>query len=435
MAPVPKDPARPLVAVAISHRSASAALRERLFEIEPDPDALLAGVRAGGIAEAMVLSTCERLELWAGASEAAAQAGFLNLLSARTGIAAATLREHCSCHSGEDAVRHVFAVAASLDSQVVGEPQVLGQVKDCHRQAAAAGLMGPTLEAVLQAAYGAAKRVRAETPLAQQPVSIAASALLVAGDVHGDLRRRGALLLGLGEMGEFLAAEFRDAGLRDLVIVHSSLARSEAAARHMGCHFRPWEELPEALAAADIVIAAMGTGRYAVTTALAAAALKQRRREPIYFIDTALPGDIDPAVGALDGAFVFNLTDLERVARQGRATREAATAAAWRILGDEIAGFQRRRAERAAGPSVAALRRRFEDLRAEVLADSRLDAAAATRLLINRLLHDPSEVLRQAAAEAAAPGEATGAASEADLETALNRLFRLERGTGGEEDR
>ncbi len=413
-----------LVAVGISGRSASAVLRERLFASEPDQAALLAIVRESGIAECMAVATCERMELWAAAGEPDPVTVFLDLLARETGVETAELREQVYCHRGDAAARHIFAVAASLDSQVVGEPQVLGQIKECHRQAAAAGLIGPTIEPVLQAAYGAAKRVRGETPLAQQPVSIAASATLVARDVHGDLGRRTGLLIGLGEMGEFLAAELKDAGIGDLVVVHTSVARSEAAARRLDCHFRPWEELGDALAGADIVVSAVGTGRYAVTAQLAETALKRRRREAIFFIDAALPGDIDPAVAQLDAAFVFDLTDLERVARQGKATREAATAAAWRILDDEIAAFQRRRAERGAGPSVTALRRRFEAMRAEVLADSRLSPDEATRLLLNRLLHDPSEILRKAAADAN---------TDTDLDAALRRLFKLDQ--SGEEDR
>jgi len=412
-----------LVAVGISGRSASAALRERLFASEPDQATLLAAVRESGVVDGMAVATCERMELWA-AGEPDPATIFLDLLARETGLETAELREQVYCHRDDAAARHIFAVAASLDSQVVGEPQVLGQIKECHRQAAAAGLIGPTIEPVLQAAYGAAKRVRGETPLAQQPVSIAASATLVARDVHGDLGRRTGLLIGLGEMGEFLAAELKDAGIGDLVVVHTSVARSEAAARRLDCHFRPWEELGEALAGADIVISAVGTGRYAVTAQLAETALKRRRREAIFFIDAALPGDIDPAVSQLDAAFVFDLTDLERVARQGKATREAATAAAWRILDDEIAAFQRRRAERGAGPSVTALRRRFEAMRAEVLADSRLSPDEATRLLLNRLLHDPSEILRQAAADAN---------TDTDLDAALRRLFKLDK--SGEEDR
>ncbi|MCH8155809.1 MAG: glutamyl-tRNA reductase, partial [Proteobacteria bacterium] len=383
---------------------------------------------AGAVAAAMVLSTCERLEVMAVADAPAAGAqALVGLLAEETGTEADEFGAGSFRHLGAEALRHIFAVTASLDSQTVGEPQILGQVKESHRRAVEAGTAGPALDAVLQAAYGAAKRVRSETSLAEHPVSIAASALLVARDVHGALERRGVLLAGLGEMGEFMAAELIDAGVGDLVVMHASLGRAEAVAHRLGCHFRPWPELDDALAGADIVVAATGTGRYTVTAPLAEAALKRRRREPIFFIDTAIPGDIDPAVARLDGAFVYDLEDLERVALEGKANREAETEAAWRILDEELAEFLRQRAERAAAvPSVAALRRHFESARAAVLAEGGAGAKGgagaeeATRRLINRLLHDPSEVLRAAAAGDRDPQ------GRAALETALRRLFRID---------
>lgn len=415
------DPARHLLVVGIHQRSVSAALRERLFGEEPDPSALIARAREAGLRDALVLATCERIEVLAVELDVEATGRILlGLLAEEAGVGPGELEPQSYRHQGEAALRHLFAVAASLDSQLIGEPQILGQVKESHRRAVEAGLAGSALQTLLMAAIGAAKRVRSETPVAERPVSISASALQVARDVHGDLSRRGALLVGLGEMGEYMAAELIDAGIGDLVVVHTSLVRAEAVAHRLGCHFRSWEELEAALSSADIVVTAMGTGRYTVTAKLAEAALKRRRREAIFMIDAALPCDIDPAVAELDGAFVYDLEDLERVALQGRATREAAIAAAWSILDEELAAFQRLRAERAAVPSVAALRRHFDAVRDEVLADGRLSAEEATRRLVNRLLHDPSEALRQAAAAARGHPDATQA-----LEDALDRLFRL----------
>ena len=427
MAAPDNDPASRLFVVGVNQRSASAMLCERLFAEEIEPSALLARLRAAGdadagaVAEAMVLSTCERLEVMAVADAPAAGAqALVGLLAEETGTEADELGAGSFRHLGAEALRHIFAVTASLDSQTVGEPQILGQVKESHRRAVEAGTAGPALDAVLQAAYGAAKRVRSETSLAEHPVSIAASALRVARDVHGALERRGVLLAGLGEMGEFMAAELIDAGVGDLVVMHASLGRAEAVAHRLGCHFRPWPELDDALAGADIVVAATGTGRYTITAPLAEAALKRRRREPIFFIDTAIPGDVDPAVARLDGAFVYDLEDLERVALEGKANRQAETEAAWRILDEELAEFLRQRAERAAVPSVAALLRHFESARAAVLAEGGTGAEEATRRLINRLLHDPSEVLRAAAAGDRDPQ------GRAALEAALRRVFRID---------
>ena len=399
------DAASRLLVFGVNHRSATVALRERLLIEDIDQPAMLAEIRAAGFDEALVFATCDRLEVVALHRDPDAALGPLSKMFAeRAQVAADDLLAQSYHHFADAALRHVFAVAASLDSQVIGEPQVLGQVKESHRQAAAAGSLGTGLETVLQSAYATAKRVRSETPLAERPVSITASALMVARNLHGELARSSALVVGLGEMGELMAMELKEAGVVDLVIMHGSLRRAEAAAHRLRCHFRPWEELAEAVAAADIVVTALGSGRHTVTAPVVEAALKQRRRRPILFLDAAVPGDVEPAVQELDGAFVYDLDDLEGVAREGKAGREATALAAWRVLEEEVSAFLRKRAERAAVPAVAALRKHFEAAREEVLAQGGLDAEAATRLLIKRLLHGPSEALRAVAAGDAEAG-------------------------------
>ena len=371
---------------------------------------------APGIAEALALSTCDRVEVAAVCDDPEATFGLLEeLLIARSGLPSASFDGQWYRASGGEAVGHLFAVTAALESQVIGEPQVLGQVKESHRIAAASGVLGPRLEAALQAAYGAAKRVRSETPIGEMPVSIAAAAVQLAKRIHGDLGRSTVLLLGLGEMGELLACELRTAGSGRTLIVHESDRRAEAAAHRLECNFRPFVELSDALAEADLVVAASGTGRSAVAAEAAERALRRRRRRPMFFIDAAVPGDVEPAVGDLDGAFLYDLADLETAAMEGRASRQATLEAARRIVEEELAGFLRSRAEREAVPAVVALRRHFEKMRDGVLAQPGLDAAEATRLLVNRLLHRPSEALRRAAAE--------GAADRETLERSVETLF------------
>ena len=429
------DAASRLLVFGVNHRSASAALRERLLMEDFDQAAMLAEIRAAGFDEALLFATCDRLEVVALHHEPEAALGpLLRLFAQRAEVAPDDLQAQSYRHFAEAALRHVFAVAASLDSQVIGEPQVLGQVKESHRQAAAAGSLGTGLEMVMQSAYATAKRVRNETPLAERPVSITASALMVARNLHGELVRSSALVVGLGEMGELMALELREAGVVDLVILHGSLRRAEAAAQRLRCHFRPWEELAEALAAADIVVTALGSGRHIVTAPLAEAALKQRRRRPILFLDAAVPGDVEPAVQELDGAFVYDLDDLEGVAREGKAGREATALAAWRVLEEEVSGFLRKRAERAAVPAVAALRKHFEAAREEVLAQGGLDAEAATRLLVKRLLHGPSEALRAVAAADAEAGRRLEQTIE-NLFLDANAELRSEEEADGENER
>jgi glutamyl-tRNA reductase len=419
-----------LLVFGANHRTAAQGLCDKLFLEADEQPALLSDIRAAGIGEALVLSTCDRVEVVAASEDReAASRSLRDLLVARSGLPASSFEGQWYQAGGADAAGHLFAVTAALESQVIGEPQVLGQVKESHRLAAAAGMVGPRLEAALQAAYGAAKRVRSETPIGEMPVSIAAAAVQVAKRIHGDLARCTVLLLGLGEMGELLAGELRAAGAGRLVVIHQSVKRAELAAHRLGCNFRPVAEQSEALADADLVIAASGTGRSVVSAADAEDALKRRRRRPVFFVDAAVPGDVDPAVGDLDGAFLYSLADLEKAAVAGRASRQATLEAARKILDEELAAFLRSRAEREAVPAVVGLRRHFERVREAVLEQPGLDAAEATRRLVNRLLHRPSEALRRAAADRSEDREA--------LERSVETLFAPTahgRGAEAEED-
>jgi glutamyl-tRNA reductase len=319
--------------------------------------------------------------------------------------------------SGTEAVRHAFAVTSALDSLVIGEPHVMGQVKVAHRLARDAGTCGPDLDAVLQAAFGVAKRVRSDTAIGEGPVSIAAAAVQLARDLHGDLKNCQGLLVGAGDMGELVAESLLAAGLRKLLVTAPRQGRAEALARTLDCAALPFEDLREALAGADIVLTAVGARTVAVTAEMVAGALKKRRRKPIFLVDAGIPGDVEPAVNREENAFLYDLGDLEKVALEGRATREAAARAAWSIVEAEVAAFVKGRAARAAVPAIVALRQRFEETRETVLAEAGGDAAEATRLLINRLLHAPSEAMKDIAAE--------GAEWQA-MEKTLRRLFKLE---------
>lgn len=424
-------PGRQLVLVGANHRSAPLALRDRLFIDEAVQCEFLRRLKDAGLDQAMVLSTCDRVEVHAVHQNRERTAAILRrVLAEQAGLEATEIAESLYTFLGDAAVRHLFAVASSLDSLVIGEPDVLGQVKGSHRAARAAGMVGGELEGLLQAAYVAAKRVRSETAIGRRPVSIAAAAVEVAREIHGDLARRGGLLVGLGEMGELVAQHLRAAGLARLVVTHRANGRVERVAHRLAANVHPFETLEDALVAADIVVACTGLGRYIITRELMAAALRRRRLRPVFVIDLAVPGDAEPALDELDGAFLYDLDDLERVAEAGRAEREAAAAAAWRLIDEELAAFGRGQAMRAAVPAVAALRSHFEAIRERVLAEVKdRGAGEATRLLVNRLLHDPSATLREIAADDESGEEVARA------EGVLRRLFRLDSGrSGGKED-
>ncbi len=408
-----------LVAVGANHRSSALALRDRLFVEDVMVPAFLARLEAAGLREALVLSTCDRVEVQA--------------MSPDPSVAAAIIRDAFATHgevgpealdgqfyelSGDDAARHIFRIAASLDSQVIGEPQVLGQLKAAHRMARDAGLVGSGLESVLQAAYSAAKRVRTQTAIGERPVSIAAAAVQLARDVQGDLGKCRTVLIGDGDMGELVATQLSDAGVEVMSVLHENVERAQASSRRLECHAAPWSDMAQQMAEAEIVITSLGRREYTLNADMVRAAITKRRRKLMFLIDLAIPGDVDPAVNRIDEAFLYDLGDLERVAMEGLNRRESEAGQAEVIVDEELQAFMRSHAERGAVPVLNRLRNHVEALREQALKDSGGDAEKATNLLANRLLHEPSVVLREIAA-----GDATMDIRAAEQLVGL--LFRL----------
>lgn len=410
-----------LVIVGANHRSSTLTLRDALHIEDTELPLALAAVRRLGIGEGLLLATCDRVEVVAVADDGArAEDRALAFLAEWAGTSADALKGQVYRLTGLEAVRHLFAVTASLDSLVIGEPHVLGQVKAAHRACREASLSGPDLEATLQAAYAVAKRVRTETAIAEGPVSVAAAAVQTARDLFGNLAECRLLVAGGVDMGELVADSLLAAGVKDIRITARRPAQAETLATHFGAHTVPFDQFAASLADAEVVIAAIGGRTWAVTEEAVKTALRQRRRKPILFIDCGIPGDIEPTVDRIDSAFLYDLNDLEAVAEQGRSSREQAARAAWAIVTEGVEGFAEASAERTAVPAIAALHRHFEAERARALADAGDDAGKATRLLLSRLLHEPSETLRQMAAKG-------DAAEWAAAEALLRRLFTLDR--------
>ena len=342
------------------------------------------------------------------------------------GVEAAELEDQTYVLTDDEAVRQIFTVAASLDSLIVGEPQILGQIKAAHRMARDAGLAGNGLEAILQGAYAAAKRVRSETKIGERPVSIAAAAARLAQDLHGDLSRSQGLLVGTGEMGEMVAEALLQEGLGDLTAVHPNPTRADALARDLNGHFADFDALDRLLDEADIVLTALGSRRHAITADMMQVALHRRRKRPVFLIDTSVPGDVDPAVNRIDDAFLYDIQDLERLASESQAKRQMEAEAGKRIVAEEAASYAASRRVRDAVPALTEFRAWGESLRERVLKEAGGDAEKATHLLLRRLMHDPTEALKAAAERDTA--ELTG------LEAALRRLFTIENDDGNEED-
>lgn len=387
----------PLV-VGADQRSSSLAVRDRLHVDEADHAKLLTALRREGIDQALMVCTCDRVEVHAmHAQPEEAGRRIIAVLARHGGFAPEDVAGQLYVLTGHEALRHVFAVAASLESTVVGEPHVLGQIKDCHRLSREAGLLGSDLDAAIQRAFATAKRVRSETAIGAGPVSVCAAAVGIAEAVHGDLTAASGVMIGTGEMGETLAESLRAAGLGRLWVTDPRPARAEAAARALGCDTLAVGDLAAAGPHADVTVACLGATEPVVAVETARSMMSGRAGRPMVLLDMGLPGDIDPRVDGLDGVFLYTLDDLERVARDGQKARNGEVNAARRIVDEEVTAFVRNRAERAAVPVFARLREHFEAERARAVADSGGDADKATRLLVNRLLHGPIRRLRDIA--------------------------------------
>ncbi|HVM82779.1 MAG TPA: glutamyl-tRNA reductase, partial [Candidatus Binatia bacterium] len=317
---------------------------------------------------------------------------------------------------------YAFAVAASLESQIVGEPQVLAQVKDAHRLASRAGMLGAELDAVFRAALQTGKKVRSETEIAQESVSMAACVIALCRQVFGNLPNISALILGDGELGDFVMQQLIEAGLTRWTIVHRNLERAQAwAKRHRGAHAATVDDLDRLLPGADLTIGALEGAQFALKPEQVRVAVRARRRAPMLLIDLSVPGDIDPRINDIDDAFLYGLDDLERLAMRGRHEREAAANAAWGIIDSAVVAFEKSSDARAAAPALAALKAHFEAERERLLAEQPgLDAAEATRRLVNRLLHRPITALKDTA-------------PDSGLEQAALDLFGIESSKTSEE--
>ncbi len=398
--------------VGVNHRTGPQLLRERLQGDAGDVLRLLGRCRENGITQAMAVVTCDRCEVWCVTPDASAQSTLAGLLAEAGGVSPAEIAPRLHALRDDAALRYAFAVAASLESQIVGEPQVLGQIKELQQLAQHAGMSGPELDRILEAAYQSAKRVRKETGIAGQSVSMAACAVSVLRRMHGDVSGLGGLLVGDGDMAELIFEQVSAAGMKRWTMVHPQERRAKSWAERNDTHWAPIGALGEALAAADLVVSALDLGAELVSAEMVKAALKARKRRPIFLIDSGVPGDMDARIADLDDAFLYTLDDLERLAMAGRQHRASEAEEAWHIVEQSVASFRRQLAEQVAAPVIADLHRHFEQRRAEVLTQPGIDASEATRRLINRLLHQPSLALK-----AAAPNK--------DLEAALRRLFGL----------
>lgn len=394
----------PLQVLGINHHSAPLDVREKVaFPPERQPDALAELAALPGIAESVLVSTCNRTELYCRAEDPQVARRWLLGEAARSGVA---LDNHLYVHHDEGAVRHAFRVACGLDSMVLGEPQILGQVKQAVRQAEAAGTLGPLLGRLFQHTFNVAKQVRSETALGAQSISMSAAALKLAHNVFGDLARSRLLLIGVGEMVELAATYFVAQQPQAVVVANRTLSRGEAFAERFNAAAIGLGELPARLHEFDIVITGTASAAPILGKALIERALKARRHRPMFIVDFAVPRDVEPAVSSLQDVFLYTIDDLGALVQEGVESRRAAVAEAEAIVARQVEAFRAWQGARAAAPAIVELRRRADQYREAELARARARLArgddpaavleALAKGLANKFLHHPSQALSKA---------------------------------------
>ena len=351
----------------VSHRTAPVEVRERLAFAREGLTGALRGLADGEVVrEALVVSTCNRVEVLADIDPARFEEGKRRVAGLLTsGARGADLSAHVYEETEEGAVRHLFRVASSLDSMVLGEPQILGQVRQAYTDACNAETAGRTVHRLLHHAFHTAKRVRTETEIANSAVSVSYAAVELGRKVLETLEGRTVLLIGAGEMAELAARHLVKCGASRILVANRTHETAQELAAEFGGEAIPYERFPSYLAEADIVICSTGARKYLVTAPMARAALELRRNHPSLFIDISVPRNIDPAVGRVSNLFVFDVDDLQSVVASNLKEREREAARAESIVESEVAEFMRALRNLDLGPTVGALKEKLQGLAAE----------------------------------------------------------------------
>lgn len=415
-----------LFACGVNHQSAPVSMRERIvFGPDELPRALSELHDCEGVKEAAILSTCNRTDLYLGLL-AGGDAAVRDWFQGYHGLSDRDLARHMYIHEADRAVRHVMRVASGLDSMVLGEPQILGQLKDAFRHAQQANTLGRKLGLLMQHTFGVAKKIRTDTEIGASPVSVASAAVNLANQFFAGFTRHTALLVGAGVTIELVAKHLTKKKVGRLFVANRSVERAQELAGKLGGFALPLSEIEGTLPEADILITSTAATEPVITFEQMEAAVKARKRKPIFAVDIAVPRDIEPSAGDLSDVYLYSIDDLDKVIQEGQGSREAAAVEASRLLDDEIRRYANIERSKEVVPVIAALREQSQTVCDDVSAQARRriargesadDAIAfATASLMKKLLHKPSVTLRRA-----------GEASDHELIDAARKLFGLDR--------
>ncbi|MCQ4347528.1 glutamyl-tRNA reductase [Pseudomonas stutzeri] len=393
------------LALGINHKTASVAVRERVaFGPEQLVDALQQLCRATPCREAAILSTCNRSELYL-ALDGVPVETILGWLAGYHGLSLDELRACAYVHQDDAAVRHMMRVACGLDSMILGEPQILGQMKDAYASAQQAGTLGPLLGRLFQATFSTAKTVRTDTRIGENPVSVAFAAVSLARQIFSDLKRSQALLIGAGETIALVARHLHEQGVSRIVVANRTLERASALAGEVGGQAVLLADIPEQLVGSDIVISSTASPLPILGKGAVERALKKRKHRPVFMVDIAVPRDIEPEVGELDDVYLYTVDDLHEVIAENLRNRQDAARAAEELVLAGVGAFMARLRERDSVDLLRAYRSRAEQLRDDELAKAQRllgngapaeeVLAQLARSLTNKLLHAPSVQLKK----------------------------------------
>ncbi len=410
-----------LFTLGLNHQTAPLAMRERVaFAAERLQTALTELVHRKPVREAAILSTCNRTEIYCAAGEPGAA---LDWLADYHALAAADLRPYVYTLPQADAVRHAFRVAAGLDSMVLGEPQILGQMKDAVRTAEAAGTLGTLLSKLFQRSFAVAKEVRSNTAIGANVVSMAAAAVRLAERIFPDIAQQKVLFIGAGEMIELTATHFAGRHPRSITVANRTLERAEHLAQRFSGRAMLLREMPEHLHEFDIIVSCTASSLPILGKGTMERAVRQRRHRPVFMVDLAVPRDIEPEVGEMDDIFLYTLDDLADLVREGIDSRQSAVAQAEAIIESQVGNFLHWMKSRDAVPLIRQLRETAEEARRHeveralrLLArgdDPKAVLEALSHGLTNKLLHAPTHALNQ------------GDEGEADFRELIARLYHL----------
>lgn len=392
----------------LSHRNAPVDVREQVALEEDKLREVLRDMQGTGIAEELVLlSTCNRVEVYGVApAPGEVRAAVFRRLCRQRGADAHAVEGMLYTHEDGEAVRHAFRVAASLDSMMIGEPQILGQVKDAFALAQSCETVGPTLHTLFTTAFGVAKKVRTETDIARHAVSVSFAAVELAKKIFEGLSGRAVLLVGAGKMGELAARHLVEQGAFPIYVTNRTWARAQDMARALSGTAVPFDELPTALGSVDIVITSTGAREAVVTRDMVQQAMHGRRARPLFFVDIAVPRDVEASVNTLDNVYVYDIDDLRSVVDANLRERLREAQRAEGLVEREVGKFLTRLRDVEIIPTIVSLRERLEDIRAgevrkalarlpEAPPEVREAIEAASTAIVNKILHTPITKLRE----------------------------------------